>query len=116
MPKIFLGVIRVDTGHLDGLLTCELLLAPVREEVVLDVHEFTFFVDPRCARSLASCPVPLPRPHPRLHVVWGRDVPFERMTTVTVVEPPALGRTVVAEEHHASMISARFLSATNLSP
>lgn len=49
-PELLFRVIWVDTGQLDGLLTSEGLLPTIRKEVVFDIDELAFFVDPDRSR------------------------------------------------------------------
>jgi hypothetical protein len=54
LPKVLFGVVGVDSAQLNGLLAGELLLAAIGEEVVLDVHEFAFVVDPMFISKLMA--------------------------------------------------------------
>jgi hypothetical protein len=56
----------------------ELFLAMFRKEVILDVHEFPFFVDP-----------------------------FEGVAAITVIVAPPIRSAMVAEKHHTGMIGLR---------
>lgn len=75
-PKLLLGLVRVDSRHLDGLVSGKLLLAVLGDEVVLNVDELALLVDP-----------------------------LESVTAVAVVVCPAIGSAVVGEEHEPCMIA-----------
>jgi hypothetical protein len=78
LPKIALRVIRIFTTHLCGFLLSELLLAVLRNEVVFDVYEPAFRVDP-----------------------------FEGVASVSVETAPSLRGAMITEEHQAGMVALR---------
>ena len=75
LPEISLGVVGIFTAHLHSFTVCELLLAVLGDEVVLDVDKLSVGVNP-----------------------------FEGVAAVAVVEAPAVGSAMVAEEHEACMV------------
>ena len=77
-PEVALGVVRILTTHLCSLFLCELLLAVLRNEVVLDVDKFALSIGPP-----------------------------EGVASVAVVKPSSIGSAVITEEPQTSMVSLR---------
>ena len=75
-PEVAFGVVGVDAAHFDGFFVGELFGAVLSAEVVFDVDELAVFVDP-----------------------------FEGVAAEAVVEAPADGGAVVAEEHEAGVVA-----------
>lgn len=78
LVQIALGVVRIFTAHLCGLLLRELFLAVLCDEMVFDVNKLALCVDP-----------------------------LESVATVAVIETPTLRSAVVAKEHETSVVALR---------